>query len=230
MKKWIIRIGIVLLIVGGVYLLLNFTPLKDLVDFEKLFNNKDELLTQVHNNYQLAVIIFIAVYIGAVAFSIPGAFILSILGGFFFTPLQATIYINIGATTGAMLIFLAARFIFGRMLQEKYADKLEKFNSEIDKNGANYLLSMRLIPLFPFFLVNLLPGLTKIPVFTFFWTTALGIIPGSFVYAYLGYSVAAIDVSQGIKMPIEVIFAFVFLGLLSLIPVAIKKIGEKKDG
>jgi uncharacterized membrane protein YdjX (TVP38/TMEM64 family) len=225
-----IKIKLIIIALAGVIIvaLYNFTPLGDLIDLQKIVEQKELLLLRVRENYILSALGFVLLYIAATALSIPGATVLSLLGGFFFGPYLGVLLINMGATTGALLIFLAARYFLGKDVQKKYSKKLAQFNREVAKNGKNYFLTLRLIPLFPFFLINLLSGFTNVKVFTFIWTTAIGIIPGSFVYAYLGSTGAATgeDSSFGIKITI----ALILLGLLSLLPVLMKKLGKTPEG
>lgn len=231
MKKYLVRIIILVVVVGAIFAAVNFidvngAPLKSYFNLQNVFRNRDALLEKVQDRMLLFSIVYILVYIGAVALSIPGAAVLSILGGFLFGAIPATIFINIGATTGAFIIFIAARFFIGEMVQKKYGDKLAKFNREIEENGSNYLITLRLIPIFPFFLINLFAGVTRIKPLTFLWTTSLGIIPGSFAYAYSGYAVAKLGAEPGV--PKNLIFAFLLLALLSVIPVVYKKIKSKR--
>jgi uncharacterized membrane protein YdjX (TVP38/TMEM64 family) len=222
LKKIIIRIAILAGIVGVLVAVYSFTPLKEWINPARLFENRDNLIETVKDHLLLSALVFIGAYIVVVALSIPGATILTILGGFFFGPIVGTLFVNAGATIGAFLIFLAARYFLGEAIQEKYRDKLARFNKEIEENGKNYMLTLRLIPIFPFFLINLLSGFTIIPAVTFLWTTALGIIPGSFVYSYIGFAGANLD-SGGVFQP-AVLMAFLLLALLSVVPVIVKKV------
>jgi len=224
-KKRLIYLAIIIALLTVIFL---FTPAGRLLNLQTLLANKSALLESVQNWYLPSVLIFIALYIAVVALSIPGATVVTLTGGFLFGPLLSVLYINIGATIGAALIFIAARYFLGEMVQKKYSIQLEKFNREIEENGKNYMLTLRLIPLFPFFLVNLLSGMTTVPLKTFIWTTSLGIIPGSFAYAYLGYAGSTIEAGEGI--PPQLILAMVFLGLLSLIPVVRKRILNRRSG
>lgn len=221
-KSYRIRIFFFIGIITVLTAVFALTPASQLLQLSELLANKERLSQGVQQWYIPSVLIFIALYIGVVALSIPGATVVTLSGGFLFGPWRAVLYINIGATIGASLIFLASRYFLGDMIQKKYQEKLKNFNHEMDKNGYNYLLTLRLIPLFPFFLVNLFSGLSRVPLKTFIWTTSLGIIPGSFAYAYLGYAGAAIEEGKGI--PFQFYLAFVFLGLLAIIPVVYKKI------
>lgn len=220
-KKIIILAIIVALIIG-----IKVSGISDTLNMKNIIENRSILLNYVEKNYLLVMLIFIAVYILAVALSIPGASILTITGGFLFGPILATLYINLSATVGALIIFLITRYVLGASLQEKYKEQLTKFNSELELNGTSYLLTLRLIPLFPFFLINILAGLTNVSMKKFIWTTSLGIIPGTFIYAYLGYSGTTTGENLLSK---EIIIALVLMGLLSLLPVVIKKIKKRSN-
>lgn len=222
-KKTVIISLILLLIV-----ILRFTAISELINLDRITESREQIKLWVEDSRFIALITYIVVYILVVALSIPGASILTITGGFLFGPYWATLYINIGATTGAMIIFLVARYLIGSSFQQKYKTQLEKFNRELESNGANYLLSLRLIPVFPFFLINILAGLTTVKFKTFLWTTALGIIPGSFIYAYLGFAGGTIGESESI-ITNEILLALVLLGVLALLPVVIRKIRSKRD-
>lgn len=194
--------------------------------FEMFKNYRNVLIGYVNANYLFSVLIYILLYIIAVALSIPGATILTLAGGFLFSYV-GVLYVNIGATVGAVIVFILARYLLGNWIHEKYGDKLTKFNNDIATHGHNYLLTLRFIPVFPFFAINLFAGITKISLFTFFWTTMFGIIPGSFVYVYAGTQLGKIDSLKGI-LSFQVIMAFVLLGVLALIPVVVKKFIKKK--
>ncbi len=183
--------------------------------FESVKGNRQALKAIVFRNYLLSVILFITAY-GATAFLIPGALLLSLLGGFLFGVLMGTIYINIAAVAGAALGFLMARYLIGTWLQQRYADSLEKFNREVKKQGHSYLLTLRIVPLLPFFLVNFLAGLTPIPLKTFLWTTSLGIVPGSLLFTYAGKQLGSIESPDEIMTPKIIVF-LILSGSLPLI-------------
>lgn len=203
--------------------LIKIFDLDSLFTFDNLKEQKDVLSSYVNENFFLTVFLFILLYIVSVAFLIPIATVLTLAGGFLFGSLQGVIIVNIGATTGALCAFLFARYVIGKKLQEKYEKKLDKFNIELENNKYQYLFSLRFLPIFPFFLVNFLAGLTKVDFKAFFITTSLGIIPGSFVYTYAGSQLSNID-SLGDIFTKEILFVFLLLGFLSLLPVIIKKI------
>jgi uncharacterized membrane protein YdjX (TVP38/TMEM64 family) len=214
---------LLLVVLLAAVLALRFSPAGDALTFENLKQHRDLLSAFVESNYGFAVALFIAVYILAVAFSIPGAVVLTLAGGFLFGAVAATLYVNLGATLGATFAFLSARYLLGERLQEKYQEQLNKFNQEITKNGAHYLLTLRLIPVFPFFLINFLSGLTKVPLKTFVWTTSLGIIPGTAVFAFAGRQLGTISSLSGI-LTTNVVLALVVLALFAIVPAIFNRI------
>lgn len=196
---------------------LSLTALKD---------NRDSLLVFTEANFAAAVGIFIIAYAIATGLSLPGAVILTLAGGFLFGAVFATLFVNIGATTGATLAFLTARYLLRDTVEHKFGKWLGPFQEGFAKNAFSYLLTLRLIPLFPFFVVNLVSGLTRVNVGTYVAATAIGIIPGSFVYAYAGRQLGTINSLKEIASP-NVVGAFVLLGLLALVPVVYKKYAAK---
>ena len=219
---------ILLTIIVVVIFLVKFFNLDSYITFENLKLYKEKMLYYVNNNYLASAAGFIVVYIIFVAFSLPGAAVLSLACGFFFG-MTGVLYVNLGATSGAVLAFLAARYIIGNWIQGRYGDRMNSFNRDLEQNGKNYLLTLRLVPVFPFFLINLLAGLTGISLFTFFWTTAIGIIPGSLVFVYAGTRLSTIN-SMGDIISWQMLSAFALLGLLSLVPVFIQKIKRTREG
>lgn len=186
--------------------------------FENFLKHKDFLQNYVGAHYLLSVVLFIFLYISAVALSIPGSALLSMSGGFLFGTLAGIIYSNIGATTGALCIFLLTRHLLGTWLQRKYGTQLSKFNEEMERHGPNYLLTLRFIPIFPFFLVNIFGGLTRIPFRTFLWTTTIGILPGDAVYTFSGSQLGRISSVEDV-FSLNMLIALLLLALFSLIPV-----------
>ncbi len=142
--------------------------------------------------------------------------------GFLFGRWLGTVLVVIAATIGATLVFLAARYLFADAARRRMGALGEKINAGFTENALNYLLFLRLVPLFPFFLVNLAPAFTTISVRTFVIGTLIGIIPGSFVFVNLGQTLGRIDSLSGL-LSTETIAAFVLLGALALLPVLVRK-------
>ncbi len=166
--------------------------------------------------------LFVLAYVAVTGFSLPGAVILTLAGGFLFGFVWGTLFVNLGATTGATLAFLSSRYLLRDWVERKFGKWLGPVQQGFTNNAFSYLLTLRLIPLFPFFVVNLVSGLTRMNVGTYVVATALGIIPGSFVYAYAGRQLGTINSLKDIASP-GVIGAFVLLGLLALVPSLYKK-------
>ena len=194
---------------------------------EALKANRDDLLAYTNANFAVAVILYVAVYILQTGFSLPGGALMTLTGGFLFGSVLGTIFVNIGATTGATLAFLAARYVLRDWVERKFGKRIEPIQVGFAQNAFSYLLTLRLIPAFPFFLVNLVSGLTRIPLGTYVIATSIGIIPGSFVYAFAGRQLGSINSLAEIASP-PVLMAFTFLGLLALVPIVHRKFVERK--
>ncbi|MDD5007719.1 MAG: TVP38/TMEM64 family protein [Syntrophorhabdaceae bacterium] len=211
------KIIIAVLFIGGI-VFLRVSGIGQYLTFENFLQQKEALHQHVRDHYISSILWFIILYIVVVALSIPGGAVLSIAGGFLFGTVLGVIYTNIGATLGAVCIFLITRYLIGNWLQEKYRERLIKFNNEMERHGPNYFLTLRFIPLFPFFLVNIFAGLTRIPFGTFLWTTAAGILPGDFVYTFAG---SQLNTLRSIKdiFSVNIMIALALLALFSLVPV-----------
>ena len=188
----------------------------------------------VAQNALIAALLFMAVYAVATALSLPGGAILSITGGFLFGTLFGTLWVVIGATLGAVGIFLAARTALGDALRAKAGPWLARMEAGFQENAMSYLLVLRLVPLFPFFVVNLVPAFLGVNLRTFTVATFLGIIPGAFVYVSVGAGLGSVfdqggEVSASSALTPEVITALVGLAVLSLVPVVYKKIKAKRS-
>lgn len=213
----------ILLVVGTAVGLFFYFDLGQFLSLEALKQHRDQLLAFTEANYAAAVGLFILAYIVVTGLSLPGAVILTLAGGFLFGSVLGTLFVNVGATTGATLAFLAARYLLRDWVERKFGKWLEPVQQGFAENAFNYLMTLRLIPLFPFFVINLVSGLTRMSVGTYVAATALGIIPGSFVYAYAGRQLGTINSLKEIASP-NVIGAFVLLGLLALVPTVYKRV------
>jgi uncharacterized membrane protein YdjX (TVP38/TMEM64 family) len=218
-----IIIGVAIAVAIGAFF---FFDLGRLLSLTALKENRDHLLAFTEAHYAIAVGLFVLTYIVVTSLSLPGAAILTLAGGFLFGPVCATVFVNIGATTGATLAFLAARYLLRDWVEQKFGNTLGPIQAGFSKNAFNYLITLRLIPLFPFFLVNMVSGLTRVRIGTYVAATAIGIIPGSFVFAYAGRQLGSINSLQEIASP-NVLLAFTLLGLLALVPILYKRISNK---
>ena len=162
------------------------------------------------------VLVFSAIYVAVTALSIPGATILTLAAGAVFGLLWGSVIVSFAASIGATLAFLISRFVLRDTVQAKFGERLKAINAGVEKDGAFYLFTLRLVPAFPFFLVNLLMGLTALPTRTFYWASQLGMLPGTIVYVNAGTQLAKIDSLRGILSP-AIIFSFVLLGIFPLI-------------
>ena len=196
---------------------------------ETLQQNRNALLEFTQQHYWQALLIAVVVYTAATAISVPGAVLLSLATGFLFGRWVGTGVIVISATIGAALVFLAARYLFADAMRAKLGGKLREISDGFARDAFSYLLFLRLVPLFPFWLVNLAPAFTGIRLSTYVVATAIGIIPGAFVFANLGQSLGRIQSTAQLVSP-ETLGALALLGILALVPVLAKKFGHQKAG
>jgi uncharacterized membrane protein YdjX (TVP38/TMEM64 family) len=186
-----------------------------------------QVLLDYYASHQVATVSgFMAIYIVQTALSLPGAAILSLASGAVFGVLAGTFYAVVAATIGACLAFMVTRYLLRDVVLNRFGARLEGLNRELESRGLNYLLFLRLVPLFPFFLINLAAGVTRVPLRIFFIGTLCGIIPGAFVFVNAGASLTTIDSLAGVASP-RVLGAFALLGLFALVPVLYGKLRGK---
>jgi len=174
-------------------------------------------ITEYNNTDPLtAALIFFTVYIVITGLSLPGAAIMTLAGGAIFGLLKGTLLVSFASTIGATLAFLISRYLFREPLQQRFAERLHVINQGIEKDGAFYLFTLRLVPAFPFFIVNIVMGLTPIKTLTFFLVSQLGMLAGTIVYIYAGTQLAQINSLKDI-FSAELILSFTLLGLFPLI-------------
>ena len=177
--------------------------------------------TRLYDAHQLTVIgAYMAIYIGVTALSLPGAAVMTLAGGALFGFVVGTVVVSFASTIGASLACIVSRFLLRDWVQTRFGNHLTTLNEGIKKEGAFYLFTVRLIPIFPFFVINLLMGLTKMRITTFFWVSQLGMLAGTMVYINAGKELAKIDSLGGILSP-GLIASFVILGLF---PITVKKL------
>ena len=224
MKKWALLIIIVVSM-----LIAYFLGITNYLTFETIKENRQLILSYAAQYPLLMPLLFILIYVVVIALSLPGGAFLSILGGFIFGVPLSTVYVVVGATIGATIIFLAARTAIGDLLKRKASPFLAKMEAGFKKNTTSYLLFLRLLPLFPFWLVNIAAAFFNVKTRTYLWTTVLGIIPGAYVFTQAGRGLGAIF-DSGKKFSVESIFntevkiALVVLALFALIPIFVKRL------
>lgn len=202
--------------------------LRDWLSFETLAANRETLLGWRDENALMAALAYIGIYTLVVAFSVPGAVWMTIAGGFLFGTATAAGMTTLAATMGATLIFLAARTSLRDVLREKAGGWLERLDREFDDGEISFLLIIRLIPAIPFFIANLAPAFLNVRLRNFVWTTFVGIIPGTAVFASIGAGLGGV-LDAGDKPDIGVIFEPHILGpllglaALAALPVIVRK-------
>lgn len=221
----IITVGLVAFFVLGGHNYLSFSVLAE---------HQEALQAWYEGNGTLAMVGFWIVYALAVAFSLPGAVWLTLVGGFIFGTVLSMVLVVSSATVGAVLIFLIARYALADFLHAKAGDFVHKMEDGFRENALSYLLVLRLVPIFPFWLVNLVPALLGMRLGSYAIATFVGIIPGSYVYCSLGNGLGTL-IEKGEQPDLSTIFQpdvltpIIGLAVLSLIPVAYKKIRARKD-
>ncbi|MDK9756358.1 TVP38/TMEM64 family protein [Vibrio sp. D173a] len=177
---------------------------------------QEALNSFIDQNFIYAAATYFFAYIAITAFSIPGAAVVTLLGAALFGFWTSLLLVSFASTIGATIAFLSSRYLLREWVQSKFGSKLSAINQGVGKDGAFYLFSLRLIPVFPFFLINLLMGLTPMTIARFYLTSQIGMLPGTAVYLNAGTQLATIDSLSGIVSP-TVLASFALLGLFPII-------------
>jgi uncharacterized membrane protein YdjX (TVP38/TMEM64 family) len=223
-----------LAVLGGVAALAFGLGLDDYLSFEALREHRALLLEFFAGRIVLALALFVAVYAAATAVSLPGGAVLSIIGGFLFGTALGAAAIVLAATVGATAVFLIARTALGDSLRARAGPALRRMEAGFQENALSYLLVLRLIPLFPFFVVNLVPAFLGVRLGTYVLGTFVGIIPGAFVFAFAGAGLGSVlDTAQSLTpasvLTPQVIAALGGLSILALLPVVYKKLRAQRS-
>jgi len=216
--RWL-PLAIVALALGVLYA----AGLDEYFSFEALHRYQGTLLDAVAERPILAAATYLVVYIVVVAVSFPGASALTITGGFLFGALLGTVLATVAATAGATVIFLITRTSVGAFLAERAGPRTQKLRRGFQEEGFSYLLFLRLVPLFPFWLVNLAAALFGMRLLTYVVATAVGIVPATFVFAYLGHSLGTALDGEGPHVPAGLLVALALLGVMALVPIAVRR-------
>ncbi len=224
---------LVLALVAAAVAAIFILDMDNYLSFETVRDHRHTLMEWNARNTVLAVVVFIGGYALAVALSVPGAVWFSVAGGFLFGTVKAAFIVVVAATLGALGIFLIARYVLADFFREKMGEAGKKMEKGFKENALSYLLVLRLVPLFPFWLVNLVPALLGVPVRTFVIGTFFGIIPGAAVFCSIGSGLGAI-IDAGDTPDLGIIFQpqifgpLLGLAALALLPVAYKRFKSSK--
>lgn len=218
-KKITKRIALVTVIIG-LAILFKVLGLEQYLALSYVKASQTKLADLYANHRLIVITAYMVIYILVTSLSLPGAAIMTLAGGALFGLLLGTIVVSFASTIGATLACFVSRFVLRDWVQSRFEDKLKEVNEGIAREGSFYLFTLRLIPIFPFWLINLVMGLTKMPLRTFYWVSQMGMLAGTLVYVNAGKELAKINAISGILSP-RLILSFVLLGLF---PIAIKKL------
>lgn len=215
MNQRIVKIALVALVAALVVCFFVF-DLGRYFNLEFIKAQRDAYQAYYQQRPSVTIAAYAAVYVAVTSLSLPGAAVLTLLGGALFGVLTGAVIVSFCSTIGATLAFLVARFLLRDSVQGKFGDRLEAINNGIANEGMFYLFTMRLIPVIPFFVINLVMGLTPIRTAQFFFVSQLGMLPGTVVYVNAGTQLARIDSLAGI-LSWQLLLSFALLGLFPLI-------------
>ena len=215
MSKKLMKVFLILLIASVIALFLMF-DLNQYLSLASIKEKQTDLAMYYQNNSVLVSFVFAFIYISVTAFSLPISTILTLLGGALFGFVHGLIIISFSSTIGATLAFLMARNLFRDWVQKNHGVYLTKINKGFEKEGAFYLFALRLVPIFPFFLVNLVSSLLPIKTWTFYWVSQVGMLAGTVVYVFAGTQLGKLTSLSGILSP-KLLFTFTVLGLFPIL-------------
>lgn len=202
---------VILLGLGVIY----YYDLTSYLSLNSLKENSERLQELYHLNQLTFLLSYFALYVVTIALSIPGATILTLAGGALLGLGTGFVIVSFASTIGATLAFLVSRFLFQDWVEQKFGNRLKSFHEGLKKEGPFYLFSLRLIPIFPFFVINLVMGLTPIKTWTFYWVSQVGMLPGTLVYVNAGTQLAQIDSLSEVASP-SLLISFALIGILPL--------------
>lgn len=206
--------------IGTLFFVIYQSGILDKLSLEYLKSSQTEFLGIYQEKPLLVISVYMAIYILSTALSLPGAAVLTLAGGALFGLVHGVLMVSFASTIGATLAFLVSRFLLRDWVQNKFKDSIKKINDGVEKEGAFYLFTLRLIPAFPFFIINLVMGITNMPVKTYFFASQIGMLAGTVVYVNAGKEIAKIDSLSGILSP-SLIVSFIVLGTF---PIVAKKV------
>ncbi|MDK3076847.1 TVP38/TMEM64 family protein [Enterobacter hormaechei] len=209
------KISLLCALLGAFVLIVVLLP-PGMFSLDTLKMHQQTLLDRVEQAPLQSALIYFAVYVLLSALSIPGAALLTLLGGALFSLWEATLLVSFASTLGATLAMLVSRYLLRDWVQRRFAAQMSTIDAGMDRDGARYLFALRLMPLFPFFLVNLLMGLTRLRVCHYWWVSQLAMLPATVIYLNAGRELGKLTSLRDILSP-GLLFAFTLLGLLPLV-------------
>ena len=217
--SWRLRIALLAIVAAGAGFL--YWQFGHYLSLESLAKHEQQLQNFKSDHPALVYVAAFGIYVAVTGMSLPGAAVLSVAYAWFFGFVPGVILISFASTAGACVAFLMSRYFFGRGLQKRYAARLEGFNKGLEDEGAFYLFTLRLIPAVPFFIINVVMGLTRLPLRTFWIVSQVGMLPGTAAYVYAGSSIGTLQElsDKGLKglVSTNLLIAFALLGTLPLI-------------
>jgi len=212
MKTKIILVTLIVALIAAFFIF----DLQQYFSLGYLKQQQEALNTLYSNNPVLIIAIFFLVYVAFAALALPAATILTLAGGAIFGFWTGLIVVSFASTIGATIAFLLTRYLFHEAIESKFGDRLQAINAGIEREGAFYVFGLRLVPLFPFVVVNSVLALTKLKTITFYWASQIGMIAGTAVYVNAGTQIAQLDSLAGIAEP-KILLSFALLGVFPII-------------
>ncbi|WP_319472138.1 TVP38/TMEM64 family protein [uncultured Pseudodesulfovibrio sp.] len=228
MIKRILVVSVIICLIAS-YFFFDFDQYLSL-EYIKSSRERFQVLYAEHTFTVIAV--YFAVYVAATALALPAAAVLTLAGGALFGFMAGTVIVSFASSIGATVAFIVARYLLRDWVQGRFADKLRKINEGVERDGAFYLFTLRLIPIFPFFAINTVVALTPMRLFTYYWVSQVGMFPATLVYVNAGKELGRIDSFSGLLSP-SLIISFAILGIF---PLVMKKVlgwyqaRRRKDG
>lgn len=229
MNKATARKIIIVLVIVVLIALFKIFNLGQYLSLSYIKESQEKFSVLYAENRVLVIGSYMTIYILVTSLSLPGAAVMTLAGGALLGLATGTIVVSFASTIGATLACFVARFILRDWIQSRFGEKLKTVNRGIESEGAFYLFTLRLIPIFPFWLINLVMGLTRMPLRTFFWVSQVGMLPGTVVYVNAGKELARIDSLSGILSP-RLIISFAILGLFPIITKKLVGFYKRKKG
>jgi uncharacterized membrane protein YdjX (TVP38/TMEM64 family) len=218
MSNWLRLLMLLVVVAIGA---IAFVQFRDTLTLETLARHEQALKRHTAEAPALVYGAAFGIYVAVTGLSLPGAAVMSVAYGWFFGFWRGLMLVNLAATTGATIAFLISRYLLRDVVQRRFGERLARFNEAFAKEGAFYLFALRLTPAAPFFVINLVMGLTPIRTWTFWWVSQLGMLPGGCVFVYAGASVPNLhtltEKGVGSILTPQLAIAFVFLGLTPLV-------------